>query len=413
MDRGPLAPTEGESLERRLVESLAKDPRLILVDAAGHPLSDRALDLETQRFRQLVDEGIAHLLNLRYDSAVERLDQAIALFEGQLLGLRDHSRLHDALLGRAEALAEGGHRAAAKTTLLRLAALDPKVEPTDQTHRPTFVTLWREAKRAAGKPGRLTIELEDPGARVQLDGAAIKPPPVTVTIPAGTHYLAARWPDLLVLQSVQVGPNANVRAPITRGTPADQLRRDVVAAAELKLGMTRAGERAEKLAQSAGAKQVLIAAVRTGEGGHELLLARHGGPGDPASFVSIALPDLASEDALRSAIGEAIDALAEEQDGGSHHVEAGGRRRPAVGLPALLYEPGARGALAAASTPSTDASSVEFPIHAPPPDAPGLHERWWFWALIAVAAGGAVTGGLLLARPDPTTTRVELILPGQ
>jgi hypothetical protein len=237
LDHGPLAPEAGAGLEHVLVEELEKAEGVHLVDAAGHALGAKALARESAQVAGLLEQGVDHFLHLRYEAALERIDRAVALFESQLVPLRDHDLLHDALMARAEAQSEHGQKELAKTTLKRLVALGPKRAPTGSTHRPPFLALWKEAKKSIGRPGRIEIETDTPGATIQLDGKTIGPSPAEAArVLPGTHYVAARWPGFVVTEAVQLGAGASKTVRVQRAGPAEIARAEAIAAVESRRG---------------------------------------------------------------------------------------------------------------------------------------------------------------------------------
>jgi tetratricopeptide (TPR) repeat protein len=419
--RGPLAPSAAAEIEQVLLDEIGAAGRVVLLDAAGHPLGPKAKAEEAARFRLLLDEGVEHLLNLRYERALERLEQAILLFETHLTALEDHDALHDALLAKAEGLAERGDQETALTTLRRLAALKPVRKPNTKSHKRAFVALWQKAQRSLGKPGRIEITVDLPGAQIQLDGRPIGEAPLTSPpVLPGTHYLAARWPEYTVLLDVQVSPGATVEARLQRAGPAERLRAEVISAIERRAGAEQVAATAGKVTAVSTARRTLSAVVRPDGDGTALFLADHQ-EGQLRSITAVALAGLDAGQralALRRLVAHG---LAGETQGGWVLAEAG-PPKPAPDLDALAFgAPGTSRATVAAlaAGPSRVARPEVVPTEelglAPPPpadaEAPAITTRWWFWALIGAAAVGGASAALILTRPDPTTTTVELILP--
>ncbi|MFO0724468.1 MAG: PEGA domain-containing protein [Myxococcota bacterium] len=415
-----LSPLEAGILEEAIVSALTKDARLLVVDAAGHPLGAAAEKAELGRAEALKREGVDLMLHGRYDAAKERLEQAVLLFESELLATSDHSVLHDALLAEAEALMEGGQRQQAKTMLRRLAALKPAVVPTTKTHSPGFVELWEEAKKSLGPVGRLAITSDPPGAEIILDGNKEGKAPLELKVLPGTHAVAVVHRDLVVLGTAQVASGKRTEFKVSRKGPADELRRDVLDVAARRIGEGAVAEHVVKLGTMAAAEEVLIATVREEDGGLVLALARHGSNGRVVR-AAVGKHTLAGADGEAGfQLGPLLDALYRKGGGADGAVVEGDRATPYPGLGAALYTLGKNittpPAVAAAKV-GPDLAPTEVPkdeLHlgpAPPPPPTPLTEQWWFWGLLGAAVAGGTIGIIAATRPAPSHTVLDIVLP--
>ncbi len=419
---GTLSPLEAGALEDALVRALAKDERLLLVDAAGHPLGPVSQRQDLARADALRKEGVDQLLRQRFDAARERLEQAVLLFESQLLATADHAVLHDALLAEAEALVGGGQRQQAKTMLRRLAALKPTVVPTLRTHPRAFVDLWEEASRSLGSPGRLSISTDPPGAELIVDGVRAGRSPLELKgVLPGTHAVAAVLHDFLILSTVQVTSGKRAELRLSRKGPADDLKKEMLESAAARLGTKVVAERFLRVGTMASAEEALVAAAREEDGAIVLVLARHG---DDGRVLRAASQKQASEGAgIGFDVGRLLEVLY-APEGPRGAVLAGAQTLAYPGLGDAIYSPG-KSLLVPPELPRVrtgpDAAPTEVPrdelppgaIPPPPPEeSPSLVSRWWFWTIIgAVAVAG---GGIAIAaagRPAPTQTIIDVVLP--
>ena len=417
--RGPLSPSSARGIELRVREALMTYKSIHVVDAAGHPLEERPLAADAAAMAKLVDQGIEHLLGLRYDDAIERLEQAASLFEARLTMLRDHELLHDALLAKAEAQAQSGRRQLAKTTLKRFAALKPSKVPTRETHERRFVGLWRDALRELGHTGLLELQSNPAGAVIQIDGQTLGRAPVTSRpLRPGTHYVVARWPSFAVTRSVQLGPGSTMALALEQTGPAARARRALRDAIARRRGTTTAEAAATKIFQIASAGSLFVAAVRRMGEGHALYLARHGADGkligigrtaiDPSKDSATAVRRLTAAflvDGRTSSfeldpLGAATEAsdLAESLYGRARADDTDIDLHPDV---ASLPAGDAPAPMSAITSTATQVAASSTPIS----------EAWWFWTLIGVVVvGGAATAYALVPR-DASSTNIQVTLP--
>jgi hypothetical protein len=301
--RGPMAPARANRLESLLIDELDGHEGVRLVDAGGMPLDERLVSEQTERASKLRDEGVQLLLAQKYEAAAAKLDQAIALFESQLLLLSDYEILDDALLAKAEALSQSGKSTTAKETLQRLAALSPSRVPTKKTHPPAFVELWERAKKDLGPVGRAQIEAEAPACTIALDGKALGASPQDVTkVPPGKHYVVARWPFFTVFGTVEVSPGRDARVVLARGGPAEQARLGMLESIEKKEGIDRAQAFARRIADRAQAEGSIVAVVRSDGEGSWLFVGRHDDAGKLVSVARLRVPDSIDAPELSSAV---------------------------------------------------------------------------------------------------------------
>lgn len=419
---GTLSPLEAGALEDALVRALAEDERLVLVDTAGHPLGPVGERQDLARVDALRKEGVDLLLRQRYDAARERLEQAVLLFESQLLATADHTLLHDSLLAQAEALAAGGQRQQAKTVLRRLAALKPTLVPTPRTHPRAFVDLWEEASRSLGAPGRLSITTDPPGAELFVDGVRAGKSPLELKgVLPGTHAVAAVLHDFLILGTTQVSSGKRAELRLSRKGPADDLRKEMLDSAAARLGTKAVAERFLKVGTMASAEEAVVAAAREEDGGIVLLLARHGNDGRVVR--AAAQKQVAGGAGIGFDVARILEVLY-AAEGPRGAVLAGSAALAYPGLGEAIYSPG-KSLLVPPELPKPrtgpDAAPTEVPrdelppgaIPPPPPEeSPSLVTRWWFWTIIgAVAVAG---GGIAIAaagRPAPTQTIIDVVLP--
>ncbi len=428
LDRGPLAPRRAAEIEAGLRDAIVAYPSVHLVDAAGQPLDARPLAADAQAVAKLLGEGIDALLRLKHADAERRLDQAIALFEARLTALEDHELLHDALLAKAETQLGAKKRQAALATLQRLAALRPRKQPTAETHKKAFLSLWAEARDSLGTPGRLSIDVAPEGAGLQIDGHALEPgttsPP---PLPPGKHYVVARWPTFTVTRVAQIGPGATLDVELRRDGPAERLREELLGAVGRRRGTDAAGRTAEKIARLANAERVLLAAIRRGDAGFELFLVEHGADGSIRTAGRVAYDGASRDDAN---VRRLTAALMAAEPGAELEIAPSGAAQPASDVVRRVY--GGKSAEAEApelpagelpppplpdpepelAVAPTVSSSVAALLALPPVgedenEGPG----WWLWAALALVAAGGATAGAVLLAPGPRSTRLQVELP--
>lgn len=420
--RGPLSPAEARTLERRLLDELDGYESFRLVDARGNALDRRLLAADTAIAARLRDEGVEAFLAFDHKRAVARLDQAIAVFEQRLTGLTDYEILKDALLARAEALYQSGEKGAAKASLQSWIALRPKRRPTTETHPKGFVRLYRRAKRELGPVGRIQLECKAPGCRIQLDGEVLGEAPLLATkVRPGKHYVVARWTDGVERTIVRVAPGRETKVLVARDGPSEEARRALLGVVRMKQGLDEARALCRRLASLARAERTLVASVYEDPAGRYLLLAHHDADGDLTAVIRAPLGAKVDDADTDRAVRQAGAALFVDRREGELDLDPKAGARAARGLAALLYlGSGSTEALAASPAPEAPApppptGRLELPPP-PPPPAPerdgGVLGAWWFWTAVgAVVAAGAVTAGVLASRGDATTTRLEIDLP--
>jgi hypothetical protein len=430
IERGPLSPAEVNDLERAMMASLPDS--VLLYDPAGHALGERTLAHDAARVSKLVDEGIDLGLKLQHKPALEKLDQAITTFESRLLALRDYEILEEALTAKAEAHFQAGERQAAKTALQRLAALSPRRVPNADTHPPKFVALWMEASAGLGRPGVLAIEA--PGAMIQVDGKELGPAPIdTPPLPAGRHYIVARWPDAQASSPVNATEGKRVGVKLGRDAPAYARRKELFEAVVARAGAQAIDEVARQIAKAAGTDGVAFVTARASPDSSVWLYgATHDTKGRRRNAGKVALSTHGAAVLLAGALfsAPAIREFAIQR----------GKPEPAKGVAAAIYgavgdtelsdgvrseaelaresgelpkigaKPAPAGAEVLDSTPGEAAAHAS--TTAPPPDD-GIITKWWFWTILGVVAVGGVAGAMIaFRRPDPKTTQISFTLPG-
>jgi len=415
--RGPLAPKAARAIEIRVREALITYPSVHVIDAAGHALEERPLAVGAAAMAKLLDEGIEHLLGLRYDDAIDRLESATSLFEGRLTMLKDHELLHEALLAKAEAQAQSGRKQLAKTTLQRFAALNPTKVPTRDSHKRSFVSLWRDALREIGHSGTLEIRARPAGAYIQVDGVVLGKAPVTTRpMRPGPHYVVARWPSFAVTRTVQLGAGSTVEMTLEQSGPAARERERVRGAIGRRRGTVVAQTAAKKIFQIAHADALFVAGVRRDGDGNALFLARHAPDG---SIVGIGRAPLTDEPA--SAVRKLAAAFLVDGRTGDFQLDAAGTIKDASELADALYGRARADAdIDMEDVPDDVASLPEgddpAPLSALTPGAEvtaaaPITEKWWFWTLIGVVAvGGAATAYALVPR-RADSTNIQITLP--
>lgn len=440
--RGPIAPARAAALEALLLDELDGYESFRLVDAAGGSLDDRVLAADAARAERLIDDGVDLLLNFKDKKAITKFDQAIEVFESRLTSLRDHEKLHEALLAKAEAHFQSGNRTAATETLKNLAALSPKRVPNKKTHPAKFVALWDRALEELGAPGRVMIDAEDPACTIIFDGKPLgnAPGEISQVLP-GKHYVVARWPFFVRAEAVQVGPGREVRMKLDRAGPAESARVGLLETIEKKLGTGDAVSRARRVADLATADEVLTGMVREEGGSEQLVLAKHGSDGAVDAIVAVSLQNGIDSEAMSIAVRQLGAVLFVEKRVGELEID-GGEVRSSQGLTAALFGrsgSGGSAAIVARDPPGDRPPPVERPAAQPQTDRelPGIvaaqsedrealieapaaietevdrpiTKEWWFWVGVGAAVVGvAVVSGSILLRPDPSSTEVEVVL---
>ncbi|MCK6552292.1 PEGA domain-containing protein [Myxococcota bacterium] len=434
--RGPLAPAHGALLESLVLDELDGYDSFRIVDAGGGTLDDRLLGAEAARMSKLVDEAVDHLLHFRAKQALERVDAAIQIFESRLLPLSDYELLHEALVVRAEALAELGKGGAAVEALKSLAALSPKKPPSKKTHAPKIVELWERATAEKPRLGVLRVQVAEPGATISVDGKALGRAPVEVPkLPPGRHYVVARWSSSIVLEAVQLGAGRELTVELARRGPAEEARRGILDVIDARTGADRAIALAKRVRELSSADDVLVAGVRAEAKGPMLHLARHGAAGRIEAVVRVPIPASADGEGTAIAVRRAAAAMFVDRRTGFVDITDAGDARLGSELAAALYGKAASGAVTLAPATAADWArakdaddAADLPMgdaSVAPDDAPalvreaprtdddgGVTSAWWFWAALgAVVVAGAAVGGAVLLAPDPTTTTLQLDLP--
>lgn len=461
--RGPLSPQQLDALEALIVDDLDGYDSFRLVDAGGNALDDRLLAQEAARVAHLLDEGIDHLLNFKHKQAIQRIDQAIDVFETRLTPLRDQELLHDALLAKAEALQQSGRSASALEALRQLAALSPKRVPSKKTHPARFVALWENAKATLGLPGQLRITTEEPSCTLLLDGQPLGSTPITATsVTPGRHYLVARWSFFVILKSVQVAPGRELSVEITREGPADQARRALLETIVQRQGIDGSIAHAKRIADLSDAEEVIVAAVRSEGGEMSLLVARHDARGNPEAIARMPLSEDIGGERTSTSVRKLGTALFVDKKDGEFDLGVDGSAVSTSGLSVLLYGRGtgelrndaSPGDLSPAEHAAPDGresavtreraghdaprsegrGEVPQPVTSsgrpqvapepqparleilPPPatriEGRPLTKEWWFWAAVGVTFVGAmVVGGAIVLQPEAESTTIEIVLP--
>ncbi|MBI4818754.1 MAG: hypothetical protein HY791_20965 [Deltaproteobacteria bacterium] len=398
--RGPLAPVDGTAVEHQVLEALALYPSALVVDAGGRPLGQKALEDDANTVRRLVTKGIDHLLELEYVPADEAIDQAIARFEARLVASEDYSLLEDALRTKAESHLQQGRREQARTTLMRLAALEPKAPPTEKTHLPSFVKLYQEARQKLGE--RAMIEVRAEGAEIRVDGAALGPAPVSAgPLLPGRHYVVARWPNGLETRVVQLSAGRPTVVDITREGPAEQLRRDVLETAELRRGQPEAKSLTARAVELAEAQNALVVAAKKSDT-TALIFALHDRQGRLVSIVRSPLPDTALDRAR--VIGSALATIFLDRRRGDLAVDAEGKVQPIENTAEVLYGKPARDASLLADAGEAEVLAADLRGPPPPPAEPETDALWLWVAGGALVVGAAVATAAVLASPEPVAT---------
>ena len=420
--RGPLSPKQANTLETRLLETLAGYESFRLVDAGGHALDPRLLASDAARAARLRDEGVDAFLRFKHKAAINKLSQAVAVFEQRLTTLSDYEILKDALLARAEALYQSGEKGAAKASLQNWLALRPTKVPTTQTHPKGFVRLYKKAKAQLGAVGRIQVECEDPGCWVQLDGASLgEAPQLATKVRPGQHYLVAQWTHSVRPILVRVAPGREAKVIVRRDGPSEQARQALLGVVTHKQGLDEARALHGRVAGLARAERSLIAAVYETGGQRYLILAHHDSDGDLGAVIRAPLGAKMSDEATDRSIRQAGAALFVDRREGELDLNPTVGAKSVRGLAAVLYQ--GQGSTEAAQLTLTP-SAPPPPAAPPPPDvavtAPAPEQdnednilgAWWFWAAVGTAVvAGAVTAGVLASQGDPTTTRFEVQLP--
>jgi hypothetical protein len=434
--RGPLAPARAEALEALLLDELDGYESFRLVDAGGGALDDRMLAADAARVEKLIDDGVDLLLNFKDKKAIIKFEQAIEVFESKLTSLRDHEKLREALLAKAEALFQSGNRSAATETLKNLAALSPKRVPNKKTHPAKFVALWDRALEELGAPGRVMIDAEDPACTILFDGKPLGNAPAEVSqVLPGKHYVVARWPFYVRAEAVQVAPGREVRVRLDRGGPAETARSALLETIEKKQGPTDAVTRARRVIDLASADEVLVAAVREDNGMQQLLISKHGSEGEVEAIVLVLIQEGIDSEVMSSAVRQLGAVLFVEKRVGELEIAGNGEARPSQGLTGALFGRSTGSATMVAreperterleppdpppgreeplpkvvrAEPREELTTVETPIEEPDRS---ITKEWWFWVGVGAAfVGVAVVGGSFLLRPDPSSTEVELVV---
>lgn len=407
LDRGPLSPADAEHLEAALLRALDGHDAASVLDVYGHPLGKgaetRELAAADQRFRRAVNQ----LLSEKLDAAEVELEKVEALLESQLAHVADRRLHEDAVLARAELAFARGQRDEAKALLTRLAALEPKAPPTTATHEPPLVALYKEASRALKKRAILRLAA-GPGVReIRVDGRPL-PDGGELRVWPGRHTISARFASRIVADRAEVWGQRPLERTL-QDVP-EPLAAAVLEAARSRLGPDPVADAIRAARKTSDASGFLVALVRREADEGQLGVAFHGPDGRlvRAAVLRFALEEGPPADERLRLLADAV--VRPGAPRGSA-IEREGPAVPRALFAERIYAPGGSW---------RDLEEVVRPTgpldwseeKAPPPAPPTLLERWWFWAAVGGVIAGGVVIGLVATRSDPTTTRVEIVLPG-
>jgi len=190
---------EGRSLElaQSLDEALRADPRFDVVDLAGLARAQAAPGQEkVQKGATLLKEGIALFDRMAFPAALEKLDEAIALFEGSDLS-EGMTGLLDSRAAKALVLSATGQKAEAGNEFSRLFVLKPTYRIDPRRSTPEAAALAESVRKRLEKAPRAVLEITTAPvpAVVYFDGEprGISPLKLEGIIP-GDHYLTLSAP---------------------------------------------------------------------------------------------------------------------------------------------------------------------------------------------------------------------------
>lgn len=278
-------------------------------------------------------------------------------------------------LAIAVAAAEAGQTSLAEAALARASTIDPgRTLGAAEAPPPLVARAERVAREVASGPrGRFEVQASVPGARVALDGRELGEAPLLVEAPVGTHVLRVEAPGHRTwARTIDVFEGSRPEISIGLSPePATEVARAMRAASEAR--------------DIDGVVAALAALRRMERAPRGLWLVEvSSGATDRALLVGCR-PDGCSAP-IRLDVGRVESALPED-------LEA---------LPGTLEA----AALASARRWLDEPIATDI---APPP--PRMRADAWLWALVGVAATGAVVGVLVATAPGPTS-RAQYVVDG-
>lgn len=295
----------------RGVESFVLDE--LLVPAADAPalLDQAARGLEEARALRFRQE---------YAGAARASAGAARLLERAASNRRHLDMLTQALMEQGAAARAVGDAATAETMFLEALALDPGFSPDPEEFEEADVQLLSDVRRTARQLNFATLTVDTPrlpGAEVQVDFGPQRTPPYEIKLSEGRHFVSVSAPGRRD-QTVQVNLRSGrtVEVALVPGLPGD----DAARAQALEALDPGQPARVVAVAQAAGTRFVLTAAIGSGE---QRLTLYDGRTGQPAPQGAVTLSGQPSTQELGAGVEQLLqaallldsEALADEDEG--------------------------------------------------------------------------------------------------
>ena len=344
------------------------------------------------RARAFLARGKQNYQELNFESALQELSQARKEFITNLSHLRSNRDLLDAhlFLGMTYiALAQASNdpmekeknQSLANTEFERVVMLDPKRELSSSRYSPSVIESYQKAKRRVTSSHRITATITSniPSAKVYINGKLLGNTPVKTRLIPGEYYVLVEkkgmdsWSQLVSLRNTVEKVSAQLATNVENPewNAEFQIREG---AAQTQVDMSRISE----LAKATGADFIFLSnldyvGVRARILG-QLYDVRTG------EFSQVAIADIGEADLKKSrpipdfpyAAQDLAAAMGEMVRSDGYLLTSG---RPGLGQDVSRISP---------ESPT--------PIQEHRKPKMKLYKKWWFWAGIAVVAGGAYFG---------------------
>jgi hypothetical protein len=331
-------------------QALGESRHLEAVDLRGGvlPEVEAARRRDVEGAVKAAKRGLEALERLELEGATSALEQAVDVLgaELDLLTAPERESLDEALFSLAAMAMSNGQPRQGEAGFVAVASLSPNYQPDPERFPPNVVHRFEAVRMMVQhrQSGTVIVETSPPGARVQIDGTARGPTPISAELADGLHVVAVRKLGYRSVATV---------TPVRAGKTSRAI---------LDLEATPTKESLEALAQARDLAHAL-------------------GPARALQVSHLALLTLSGEEGL-SIAGSWID------------VRAG---KAIVVLPKtpIPGDPSQAGALIEKAIGSAEHALVATAPVPEPADESPLFEQWWFWA--AVVAGGAAVAGVAVA----------------